>query len=481
MSTYPLTTEQMLSVIRFGLNKIHIPKKIIVVGAGMAGLTAASLLKDAGHNVTILEANERVGGRVYTLRSPFSTGLYLNAGPLRIPDIHHLTLEYIRKFKLPINEFINTTPRDIIYANGIKTNLTTYKSNPNILNYPVKPNEIGKSAEELLDFAMQPIINFINQDPMRNWYVIEKKYKNLSFASFLKTYFSNEAIDMIGVLLGLKSFMEMSFLEVLREQITFKSTAHFYEITGGMDLLPSAFLPQLKENILFLQKMTKIIQNNNSVTVQSINNRTSEYTTLNADLIIITIPFSLLRFVEIEPYHSISYYKRKSIRELNYVSATKIAIEFKTRFWEIEGQYGGQSVTDLPIRLSFYPSQGIKTYGPAVVKASYTWGDEALTWSSLTNEERIQYALENMSKIWGDKVYSEYLSGTSYNWSQNPYSCGAFSFFKPGQEEEIYPYIAAPEGRIHFAGEHTTLTHGWMQGAIESGIRVAYEVNNLPT
>lgn len=480
LTNFPLTSDQMVSIIRNGLRKTQFSKKVVIVGAGMAGLTAASLLKDAGHHVTIIEANDRIGGRAYTLRSPFSDGLYLNAGPLRIPNIHHLTLEYIRKFNLPVNEFINETPNDIIYANGIITKQSIYKNNPDILNYPVSLNEKGKTSDELLDQALQPFIDFINQNPLTNWEIVEKRYGHISFGSFLNSYFSTGAVDMIGVLLDFEAFMGMSFLEVLREQVAFKSATKFYEITGGMDLLPKSFLPQLKDHILLNQKLTKIIQNGKFVTIQSTDKKTSNQFTHSADLAIIAIPFSLLRFVDIEPFHSISYYKRKAIREINYMSATKIGIEFKSRFWERYGQFGGKSTTDFPSRLTLYPSIGIGKTGRAVVNASYTWADEALTLSSLTEEERIQYTLKDMSKIWGNQVYSEFITGTSFNWSQNSFSVGAFTFFEPGQEEELNSYIASPEGRLHFAGEHTSRSHAWIQGAIESGVRAASEVNDSP-
>lgn len=476
----PLTTSQMLGVIRNGLKESQTPKHIIVVGAGMAGLVAASLLKDAGHRVTILEADDRIGGRVYTQRSPFSNGLYFNAGPMRIPDTHLLTLEYIKKFALPTNRFINRTPMDIIYVNGIKTRLNIYERNPSILNYPVAPNERGKTAEELLFSLIQPIIDFINQDPTRNWLVVEKQFSKHSLSSFLNSYFSVGAIDMIGMLLDLEAYMGMSFTEVLRELALFTSAPRFYEITGGMDLLPQAFLPQLKENIWLHQKMTKIVQHENRVTIHSTHQQTSEHFTITGDLAIVTIPFSALRFVKIEPFHSFSYAKRKAIRELNYMASIKTAIEFKSRFWEREGQYGGKTITELPIRFTYYPSYGIGTKEPAVVLASYTWADEALTWGCLCEEDRIKYALKNLAEIYGKHIYSEFISGSSFNWNQNPYSCGAFAAFEPGQELELYPHIAVPEGKVHFAGEHTTLTHSWMQGAIESGIRVAYEVNDLP-
>lgn len=473
----PLTMERMLHIIHAGLVKTKNPRRITIVGAGISGLVAGSLLKEAGHEVTILEANKRIGGRVYTIREPFSTGLYFNAGPMRIPDTHALTLAYIQKFKLTLNLFINKTSSDIIYTNNIRTRLNVFENNPSVLRYPIEEQEKGKTAEDLMLEVLEPILNFIKKNPNKNWAIIEKKYRTYSLGSFLTYYYSDGAIDMIGVLLDMEAYMGMSLIEVLREMIFFTSTTKYYEITGGMDALPNSFLPQLKGNIFMQYKMNKIIQEDNKVTVQVNHEQTLEEFHVTGDMAIITIPFSALRFVDCEPYHLFSYYKRRAIRELNYIAATKIAIEFKSRFWEKVGQYGGKFITDLPIRFTYYPSYGIHTPGPAIVLASYTWADEALTWDSLSHRDRIRYALKNLAQIYGKIVYSEFVEGSSFSWSQNPYSCGAFTAFEPGQELELFPYIAPPAGSVHFAGEHTTLTHGWMQGAIESGIRVAHEVN----
>ncbi|MGH1282721.1 flavin monoamine oxidase family protein [Bacillus basilensis] len=473
----PLTMERMLHIINVGLVKTKNPKQIIIVGAGISGLVAASLLKEAGHKVTILEANNRIGGRIYTIREPFSRGLYFNAGPMRIPDTHKLTLAYIRKFKLPLNLFINKTASDIIYTNNIKTRLSIFEKNPSILGYPILESEKGKTAEELMLEVLEPILNYIKKDPNKNWSIVEKKYKAYSLGTFLTEYYSDGAIDMIGVLLDMEAYMGMSLIEVLREMVFFTSTTKYYEITGGIDALPKAFLSQLNENIFMRYKVEKIIQENSKVMMQVNHEQTIERFMVTGDVAIVTIPFSALRFVEIQPYNLFSYYKRRAIRELNYIAATKIAIEFKSRFWERVGQCGGKSITDLPIRFTYYPSYGIHTPGAATVLASYTWADEALTWDSLPNSKRIRYVLKNLAEIYGDIVYSEFVTGASFSWSQNPYSCGAFTAFEPGQELELFPYITPPSGKVHFAGEHTTLTHGWMQGAIESGIRVAYEVN----
>ncbi len=482
-----LSPEQMTSIIRNGLSKTQTPKNIMIVGAGMAGLVAGSLLKQAGHNVKILEGNGRIGGRIYTMRAPFSEGEYVEAGAMRIPEMHYLVFEYVNKFGLQVNPFINSTPEDIIYANGVKTRVNIYDRNPDILNYPVAPSEKGKTAEQLFNMAIQPIIDFIRQNPARNWPIVERQLDRYSVYTFLKFYpyrpqvtFSEGAIEMMSVLLFLEGVMDQSILDILRDMMLFTPETKFYEITGGFDRLPRGFLPQLQEDILFHQRVTKITQHSDSVTLTFFDTRTSSEYSMTGDFVIMTIPFTVMQFVEVEPRDSFSHNKWRAIRELDYITATKIGMEFSSRFWEREGLFGGKTITDLPIRSTYYPSHGLGTPGPAALLASYTWQDDALPWDGLSQEERIYFALRNLATIHGDHIYREFVTGTSYSWSQDPFACGAVAFFRPGQRVWVHPHIATPEGRVFFAGEHTTLTHGWIQGAIESGIRVAYDVNDLP-
>ena len=108
--------------------------------------------------------------------------------------------------------------------------------------------------------------------------------------------------------------------------------------------------------------------------------------------------------------------------------------------------------------------------------ASYTWADDAQRWGSLSPESRIQQALENVAQI-HPQVAEEFEGGATKMWHDDPYACGAFALFEPEQQTLLYEAIKAPEGRYHFAGEHTSLTHRWIQGAIESGIRAALEIH----
>jgi monoamine oxidase len=480
-----MSTGRMLSIIRDGLRKTRQPKKVIVVGAGMAGLVAASLLKQAGHQVKIIEASSRVGGRVYTLRSPFTQGEYLEAGAMRIPNVHQLTLAYIKKFGLPINSFINATPNDLIYTNGVRTTAKEADRNPNILRFPVAAKERGKSADELFLAASRKILDFVKRNPKRNWPIVVRRFDHYSLDTFLRhnpvgPKLSHQAIDMIQIMQDTEGISQLSYIQTLQAfQLLYQPNIRFYEITGGNDKLPKAFLPQLQRDILFNHKMTKISQRNGTVTIHSMHTKTRQPAKTMGDVAIITVPYSLLQLVEVEPKHLFSYGKRKAIRELHYAPATKIGIQFKCRFWEQEGHLGGKIVTDLPVRYAFYPSHGLGKRGPGTVLASYTWEDDALPWDALKQEDRVRQALEDWAKLHGKKVFRAFDTGTSWSWSQYQYSGGAFVLYRPGQQNELGPHLAKPEGRIFFAGEHVSSTPTWIQGAIESAIRTAVEVHQF--
>lgn len=251
-----LSNEQLISIIRNGLPKTTTPKRISIVGAGLSGLVAASLLKDSGHQVIVLEANNRVGGRVYTERKAFTHDQYMDFGAMRIPETHQLVIEYINKFNLPINKFINTTANDLFYVNGVKTTKEKYDQNPDILGFPVSTSEKGLNSDQLLNLVINPIIDYINQNPKVNWENIINNYDQYSMDQFLKynpigVSLSQGAVESIKANVGTRGFPELAFTAIFREFMIFFSNPTFYEITGGNDQLPKSFSFSIKESYFF--------------------------------------------------------------------------------------------------------------------------------------------------------------------------------------------------------------------------------------
>jgi monoamine oxidase len=251
------------------------------------------------------------------------------------------------------------------------------------------------------------------------------------------------------------------------------------EIVGGLDLLPRAFYENLRPYVRFGAEVTAIEQKPESVTVHYKQGAAGRMS-VTGDYAICAIPFSVLRDIEIlgTPF---SRPKQKAIRELNYNASTKILFQTRHRFWEQEnGIVGGTTVTDLPIRRIVYPSYSNPTDERGTLLASYTWGQDALRWGAMSPSDMIEQALEDVAQI-HPSIMTEFEVGAVQDWYGDPYARGAFALFEPEQETRLQDAIVAPEGRIHFAGEHTSLYHAWIQGALESGIRAAKEIHEAPT
>lgn len=443
----------------------------MVVGAGMAGLVASTELLRAGHDPVIIEARNRAGGRIETLRAPFSDGLYAEAGAMRIPRVHSLTLAYVSRFGLPTHGFTIANPKGFVCLRGHCHRIGD-TNGPGYDGFELGEHERGRSVFDLWAQALSPFVAQLQERGDMAWDEIALANDQYSTREFLELQgWSEGAIELFGLLAHQEALMNTSFLELLREEL-----GHFYtdmvEIQGGMDLLPRAFLSGLQGRIRYGARMIAIDQDPESVTVhyQNAGGRFS----VSADYAIVTVPFTVLRHVEtLKPF---SFGKQRAIRQLHYDASTKILMQFRRRFWEDDDAiFGGGSVTDLPIRAVYYPDHGRET-GRGVLLASYAWGEDAMRWGSLSAADRTIQALENLAVI-HPQAPAEFEVGASKAWQSDEFAGGAFALFNPGQQMQLHRHITAPEGRIHFAGEHASLAHAWIQGAIESGLRAAQEVH----
>lgn len=467
----PFDSRPYLEVIHKGLAPRSTgTKKVIVVGAGVAGLVAGYELQRAGHQPVILEGQGRVGGRIFTMREPFAPGLYGEAGAMRIPRSHDLTMAYVEKFGLPIADFTMDNPKAYCHYNGLKQRLSEIEHNPSLLPFETAPAETGMAAGKMWEAALAPVVEKIEN---RGWEAVYDEYDPYSVREFLEDVngWSQGAIEMFGLLFNQESLMNSSFLELLREEIGHYYTNMVY-LKDGTDSLPLAFLPDLKQHIHFGAKMTAIDQGPDQVTVhyQTRAGRRS----VTGDYAILTVPFPVLRHIEVlKPF---SRPKQRAIRQLKYDASAKIFLQCRRRFWEEdEGIIGGGTTTDLAVRNVYYPDHGRET-GRGVLLASYTWSEDAQRWGSLAPHDRISQAIENVSQI-HPQIIEEFEVGASWMWHDDEFAGGAFALFDPGQQTQLHEHIIAPEGRIHFAGEHASLGHAWIQGAIESGLRAAAEIH----
>lgn len=473
--TLDLTIEECVDIVRRGIEKKYgagKPKKVVIVGAGLAGLAAGYELLQAGHDVLILEAQHRIGGRIYTLREPFAQGLYGEAGAMRIPRAHGLTMAYIEKFGLQTQDFVMGNPQAYVYIGGVKRRLAEVQANPDLLGFDTSDSEKGKLAGDLWDKAIRPLVERVEKE---GWDGVVAEYDEYSVREFLELMkWSEGMIEMFGLLNNQEAVMNSSFLELLRED-----GGNYYtnmcNIKGGMDNLSHAFLPALAPHIRYGAKMVAIDQTPDEAIIhyQTAAGRFEA----RGDYAIVTVPFPVLRHVEVlKPF---SRAKQRAIRQLHYDASAKIFFQTRRRFWETdEGIYGGGTVTDLAIRNLFYTDYGKET-GRGILLASYTWSEDAQRWGSLPSHERIEQAVENVAEI-HPQILDEFEAGASHMWHDDQFAGGAFALFDPGQQTLLHDEIVKPEGRIHFAGEHVSLHHAWIQGAFESGLHSAVAIHKSP-
>ncbi|CAG5965598.1 unnamed protein product [Menidia menidia] len=297
---------------------------------------------------------------------------------------------------------------------------------------------------------------------------------------YLKTEggLSAEAVAMIGDLLNEQSLMHLALTEMLYLQSDVSDQMTYDEISGGSDLLPRALLSLLDGPLLLHSRVREIDQSGRGVTVRF--DRGSSPDSLEADAVLVTTTARAARFIRFRP--PLSERKRAAVRAVHYESSTKVVLTFSRRFWEDDGIRGGKSVTDGPSRYIYYPSHGFPGNGGngsgGVLLASYTWADDSMLLLGAGDEDLKELVLRDLVRIHGERVRSLCTGVLVKRWSADPFSLGAFALFAPYQNLEYSRELFRPEGRLHFAGEHTAFPHAWIETAMKSAIRAAANINS---
>ncbi|HEX8245605.1 MAG TPA: FAD-dependent oxidoreductase [Longimicrobium sp.] len=449
------------------------PARVVVAGAGLAGLAAAYELVKRGHQVTVVEARDRPGGRVHTLRGQFADGLYAEAGAVYVPDTHFHTVGYARELGVALapaggrvrggaGERYFVKNRSVAVRRGSRPRWPV----------PLAPDEAGVSPGALLARCVGPVLEEIG-DPRHPAWPGEAalRYDDVSFAALLRGRGASPgAIALMR--LGYPDewgdgIDAVSALVLLRDLALLRGVGEMSVIAGGSDRLPLAFAARLGARIRYGCAVTAVEQDADGVRVE-ISERAGRRV-LAADRLVLAVPFTTLRAVRVSPPFSPG--KRRAVEGLRATSITRVYLQVRERCWAP----GDVAVpTDLPVMHLLDATAGQP--GPRAVLEAFISGPNARHVAAMEPEARIRFAREQAARV-HPGLARHFEHGASYGWDADPWARGDYAWFAPGEMRAFLPHVARAEGRIHFAGDHASSSPGWMQGALESGVRAAEEVH----
>ena len=438
---------------------------VVVVGAGLAGLRAAEVLRKAGAPVVVLEARSRPGGRVYTIRTPFAEGLYAEAGAIRIPPLHETVVQLAKDYGLNLVPFESFNGSALVTIGSVTAKIPDELKRATA-TLTLKPDEDGQTQAALLKRYVTDLPADIGElKPAADAYERWRSYDQVTWPDWLRSRgASDDAVRLMTV--GGDS-RELSALYVLRQFALLQDVNQFYKIHGGMDQLPRAMARSLGAIVRYNAALVGIDQSDGAARLEYVERGRKK--AVRASRVILTVPFAALRTIDIRP--RFSEQKARAIAELPYFPATRLLFQCRTSFWQQQG-LSGTARSDAPAEMwdCTYDLEGTRGILGATVG-----GEIGRKVADMSRARAMAYGLDVVGRTF-PAVRTSFQTGSVYRWVRDAWAGGAFAVFHPGQMSTLMPEMAKPEGRVHFAGEHTSTWMGWMQGAIESGERAAAEV-----
>ena len=449
-------------------------KRVVILGAGLAGLAAAWNLQKNGYDVTVVEAQDIPGGRVKTIREPFSNGGYAEAGALRIYDNHRWTRKYVRLMGLDskLRAYDDDRGAHLWYLQGKRFVTPTEGDWPLAgLNAREKRNPFAM-IEEYFGPGFEAV-----GDPTRPGYpdARARELDKLSMVEFLRGRGASDAFIQVLLAtegnLGGMSALAVTALEGAPNDGPHAKTFGLY---GGNDQLPKALAASLGDSVKYRTEVRKIAHDSEGITV-TVRNR-SEQSEIRADHCICALPFPLLRKIEIAP--AFSREKMQAIAQYGLFNLARVSMQTRSRFWRNDplGALGGLNMIGTDTKLDrMWNTSSLQPDPQRGMLHAYLADPHASEFGQIPAQDRVAHTLRAASEFL-PQLPAEVEAAYVKVWSEDPWQLGAIALVLPHQYHWAWPAARRAEGRVHFAGEHTSVWIGYMNGALESGERCAQEI-----
>lgn len=418
-------------------------RSCVVVGSGLAGLSAALKLKNAGWDVTVLEARGRTGGRVFSHVMPNSGGLICELGAEWIGESHERIRQLCSDFKIGIQKHQFS---DHLLQNGIH-------SRPGAWDYSPKAkaafDRMVKGFEKLTDAQQRRL-------DRKDWWThlsdIGFTREDLILRDLADSTDFGESIRHVSAFGALAEYAEND-PEKTQNQMD-------YKVIGGNSRLVDEFVARVgRDNIRTGMKVTEINQRGGIVTVKAGNE------TFRADACICTTPVASLRKIKFNP--PLPAAQRDAAEKLIYARIVKNSVLYEDRFWKDDDF---SMVTDTTSHYYFHSTQ--KQAGNMGILTAYAIGEKADVLASQDDPRRMNVITRDLVDF--DQQAPSLARGiASYAWQRDEFTEGAYALYKPGQWFGIRPTLKRPHGKVLFAGEHLADWQGFMEGAINTGEHAA--------
>ena len=444
-------------------------KRVVVLGAGLAGLGAAYQLMKRGYEVSVLEAQHRPGGRVLTVRDGFQHGGHAEMGAVRIFDSHSHTQSYVKEFGLELLPYDDGLRAFVLRDRRF---LPPEQGEP----WPIP----GLRADE------QP-------DPARRFgtYLASglDELGDITAPDWPAGVPSARALDRVTMDRHLQDhgaspawrdwfYAQHGRFARLNAAVAFAlqslpSSGRVTTIKGGNDRLPYAMADALGQRIAYGAEVVRIAQDSDGVTI-GYHDRQGQHE-VRADRCVCALPFPPLRRVQLDA--GFAEPKMAAIERLRYMPAARCYFQTSDRFWERDplGRLGGLDLVGTDTMAGrVWNTSSQQSHPSAGMLHAYMIDTEALEFASHGTGR-----VEAMQRLFGSVLpgLDGKVVGVAHKaWQEDRWAGGGWGWTSPGDLHWMLPAIRQPERRVHFAGEHTSLWIAWMNGALESAERVVSEI-----